>query len=97
MHCRVKLSELLGSGGRARGPDVVDEQWTPEGQEQLTTMAKYVLMASFLASYSPTKTDLHMIGWVPDVWGQKRWHGGLMKMRSGGTARVNDVVLFAVA
>ena len=93
----IKLSELLGSGGRAHGPDAVDEQWKPEGQEQLTTVAMYVLVVSFLVSYSPTKTDLHTIGWVPDAWGKKRWCGGLMKMHSGGIARVNDVVLFAVA
>ena len=58
----IKLSELLGSGGRAHGLAAVDEQWKPEGQEQLTTVAKYVLVASFLASYSPAKTDLRMIG-----------------------------------
>ena len=93
----IKLSELLGSGGWAHGPDAVDEQWKPEGQEQLMTMAKYVLVASFLVSYSPAKTDLRMIGRVPVVWGQKRRCVGLMKMHSGSTARVNDVVLFAMA
>ena len=76
---------------------MVDEQWKPEGQEQLTTVAKYVLVVSFLASYSPAKMDLCMIGWVSDAQGQKRWHSGSMKMHSGGMARVNDVVLFAVA
>ena len=93
----IKLSELLGSGGWACGPDAVDEQWKPEGQEQLTTVAKYVLVASFLASYSPAKMDLCMIGWALDARGQKRQHVGLMKMCSSGTARVNYVVLFAVA
>ena len=93
----IKLSELLGSGGRARGPDAVDEQWKPEGQEQLTTVAKYILVASFLASYNPAKTDVRVIGRALDERGQKRRRGGSRKMRGGGTTRVNDVVLFAVA
>ena len=76
---------------------MVDEQWKPKAQEQFMTMANYVLIASFLVSYNPAKTDLRMIGQAPDAQGKKRQHGGSMKMRGGGTARVDDVVLFVVA
>ena len=61
-HCR------LGSNCQSFW-DVVDEQWKPEGQEQLTTVM-----------------DLCMIGWVPDVWGQKRLHDGSMKRHGGCVA-----------
>ncbi|KAF8584671.1 hypothetical protein K439DRAFT_1345558 [Ramaria rubella] len=83
------LSELLSRGGqKTQHPDAHD-------RPELTTVAKYVLVAAFLASFNPAKTDVKLVGRAPEERGKKRRGGGSRKSRGrgGGTAKVPQRLL----
>ena len=83
----LRLSDLMKHGMQS-------ERWGDrhgkerETRSALTTVAKYVLVAAFLASFNPAKTDMRLVGRAPDERGKKRRGGGPRKSRGGGRAKV---------
>ncbi|KAF8514412.1 origin recognition complex subunit 5 C-terminus-domain-containing protein [Gautieria morchelliformis] len=62
-----------------------------DGHPHLTTVAKYVLVAAFLASVNPPKTDARLLGRAPDERakkGRRGGRGGPRKSRGGGRWKV---------
>lgn len=74
---------------RHRDRDRTDKD--QHGETELTTVAKYVLVASFLASFNPAKTDARLIGRAPDERGKRRRGGGPRKARGGGRVKVGAI------
>lgn len=55
---------------------------------KLPRMARFLLVASYLCSYNPTRADVRIISKLSDDRGQKLRGGGTRKARVGGAAKV---------
>ena len=80
---------------RSRGTAPATDRGT---RAELTSVAKYVLVAAFLASFNPAKTDARLLGRAPDERGKtrkRRGGGGPRKPRGGGRAKVYTLGLLA--
>jgi origin recognition complex subunit 5 len=62
----------------------------PEGSmtETLPRLSKFILIAAFLASTNPQKTDMRMFGRGPDERKKKRRRGGTTEPKKGGAIKV---------
>jgi len=81
----LRLSELpIRSEQEEQNGRPVDQEPLP----QLTTMAKFVLVAAFLASSNPAKTDIKLIGRAP-ADRKRRKGGGTRRTALGATAKVH--------
>lgn len=69
---------------QSRMPDNRREYCVPPHIRSLTTIAKYILIAAFLASHNPHKSDLKLFGRSISEKGKRR--------KGGGTARVRAAV-----
>lgn len=93
----LRLSELLTHAGQnpnlptRDGGDAANDRET--SRAELTSIAKYVLVAAFLASFNPAKTDVRLLGRAPDERGKKRRRGGPRKSRGGGRLKVYSYYL----
>lgn len=59
-----------------------------QGLSDLPRMAKFILVASFIASTNPAKTDMRMFGRGPDERKKKRKRGGSPRKGSAKSAAV---------
>ncbi|KAI0795005.1 origin recognition complex subunit 5 C-terminus-domain-containing protein [Abortiporus biennis] len=62
-----------------------------KGLKTLPRMAKFILVASFLASTNPAKTDMRMFGRGPDERAKRRRRKGGGTSKAGGPAAANKV------
>ncbi|KIJ49693.1 hypothetical protein M422DRAFT_246764 [Sphaerobolus stellatus SS14] len=83
---QLRLSELP-----IRSEQVAEEK-NDELPPQLTTIGKYVLVAAFLASSNPAKTDIRLIGRAPEDRKRKRG-GGARKIAAGTSAKIPQRLL----
>lgn len=63
----------------------------PSSISKLSVLSMFILLASFLASYNPAKTDYRMFGrGVDEKSRRKRKGGGTRKTKAGAVAKVRD-------
>lgn len=65
-----------------------DEQGSHGALECLPRMAKFILVASFIASTNPAKTDMRMFGRGPDERAKRKRRGGSPRKMSSKSAAV---------
>ncbi|GJJ15080.1 hypothetical protein Clacol_009355 [Clathrus columnatus] len=89
---QIKNKDISTSHSRTHGGRDVP---VPPHIQALTTIAKYILVAAFLASHNPPKSDLKLFGRSSNEKGRRKKGGGTVKSRavSRGKAKVPQRLL----